>query len=68
MTEKTFETQCGTIHYWVSKDAEVSEPSLVFLSGLTADHRLFNKQIEYFERKYPVFVWGRSMRNCSRKN
>ena len=57
MTEKTFETQCGTIHYWISKDAEVSEPSLVFLPGLTADHRLFNKQIEYFEGKYPVFVW-----------
>lgn len=57
MKEKTFETQCGTIHYWISKDAEVSEPSLVFLPGLTADHRLFNKQIEYFEGKYPVFVW-----------
>ena len=57
MTEKTFETQCGIIHYWISKDAEVSEPSLVFLPGLTADHRLFNKQIEYFEGKYPVFVW-----------
>ena len=49
MIEKTFETQCGTIHYWISKDAKVSEPSLVFLPGLTADHRLFNKQIEYFE-------------------
>ncbi len=47
MTEKTFETQCGTIHYWISKDAEISKPSLVFLPGLTADHRLFNKQIEY---------------------
>ena len=57
MTEKTFETQCGTIHYWIRKDAEVSTPSLVFLPGLTADHRLFNKQIEYFEGKYPVFVW-----------
>ena len=58
MTEKTFETQCGTIHYWISsKDAEISEPSLVFLPGLTADHRLFNKQIEYFEGKCPVFVW-----------
>lgn len=30
---------------------------MVFLPGLTADHRLFNKQIKYFEGKYPVFVW-----------
>ncbi|MBQ5312223.1 MAG: alpha/beta hydrolase, partial [Oscillospiraceae bacterium] len=27
------------------------------LPGLTADHRLFDKQIEFFEGKYPVFVW-----------
>lgn len=30
---------------------------MVFLPGLTADHRLFDKQIEYFEDKYKVFVW-----------
>ena len=30
---------------------------MVFLPGLTADHRLFVKQIKYFEGKYPVFVW-----------
>ncbi len=30
---------------------------MIFLPGLTADHRLFDKQIEYFERRYPVFVW-----------
>lgn len=31
--------------------------TLVFLPGLTADHRLFGKQIEYFEGKCNVFVW-----------
>ena len=31
--------------------------TLVFLPGLTADHRLFDKQIAYFEDKYNVFVW-----------
>lgn len=31
--------------------------TLIFLPGLTADHRLFDKQIEYFEGKYAVFVW-----------
>lgn len=56
MTEKTFTTSLGIIHYWVNiLDAE--KPTLVFLPGLTADHRLFEKQIEYFENKYNVFVW-----------
>ena len=30
---------------------------MVFLPGLTADHRLFDKQIEYFKSRYNVFVW-----------
>lgn len=31
--------------------------TLLFLPGLTADHRLFNKQVEYFEQKCNVMVW-----------
>ena len=53
MKEKTCQTRCGTIRYWVS----VSNPdtiTLVFLLGLTADHRLFDKQIQYFENRYNV--------------
>lgn len=56
MTEKTHETTSGTIHYWINIiDAETT--TLVFLPGLTADHRLFEKQLQYFENKYNVFVW-----------
>jgi pimeloyl-ACP methyl ester carboxylesterase len=29
----------------------------VFLPGLTADHRLFDKQVAYFEGKNNVLVW-----------
>jgi pimeloyl-ACP methyl ester carboxylesterase len=57
MTEKVYGTQLGKIHYWINKDAENTDRQLVFLPGLTADHRLFEKQIAFFERKYPVFVW-----------
>ena len=57
MKEQIHETPCGQIRYWVGREAEHAEPQLVFLPGLTADHRLFDKQIEYFEGKYPVFVW-----------
>lgn len=57
MLERMYTTSCGTIHYWVNENAERKEPQLVFLPGLTADHRLFEKQIEHFERRYPVLVW-----------
>ena len=57
MMEKTYRTPKGIIHYWLGKKAERGVVSLVFLPGLTADHRLFERQIEYFEGKYPVFVW-----------
>ena len=56
MTEKVFKTSHGNIHYRVSCMQE-KKPQLVLLPGLTADHRLFDKQVEYFEDKYPLFVW-----------
>ena len=57
MVEKTYETSCGTIHYWIGKEADALGVSFIFLPGLTADHRLFDRQIAYFEKKCPVFVW-----------
>ena len=57
MVERVYETPYGGIHYFVNGSGEHAAPQLVFLPGLTADHRLFEKQIEYFEGKYPVFVW-----------
>ncbi len=57
MLEKTHQTELGAIHYWINIDSDSSMPTLIFLPGLSADHRLFEKQIEYFEEKYSVFVW-----------
>ena len=57
MIEKIHNTPCGNIHYWVCSKAEHSDVQLVFLPGLTADHRLFDKQIEHFEGRYPLLVW-----------
>ena len=57
MTEKTFLTPCGAIHYWVDRAGEGRRRGLVFLPGLTADHRLFQRQISHFAGKRPVLVW-----------
>ncbi len=56
MQERTYQTPCGTIHYWISKPFD-DGLTLVFLPGLTADHRLFDKQIEFFEGRRNVLVW-----------
>ena len=56
LKERAHQTRCGTIRYWV----DIVNPdayTLVFLPGLTADHRLFDRQIKYFEGKYNVLVW-----------
>lgn len=56
MTEKTYKTKSGIIHYWIDL-TDKNSITLAFLPGLTADHRLFNRQIAYFKNKYNVFVW-----------
>ncbi|MCR5589949.1 MAG: alpha/beta hydrolase [Lachnospiraceae bacterium] len=56
LTEKVYTTPCGDIHYWISQEG-VPGSQLVFLPGLTADHRLFEKQTAHFLGKRPLLVW-----------
>lgn len=56
MIERVYATPSGDIHYWVNL-VDNHAVTLVFLPGLTADHRLFQQQVEYFEGRYHVFVW-----------
>lgn len=55
MIEKVYQTPKGPIHYW--REQVQNRLSLVFLPGLTADHRLFEKQMAYFKGKYDLLVW-----------
>ena len=56
MVEREWRTECGTIRYWIGQ-GEASKPALVFLPGLTADHRLFERQTACFEGRWPLMVW-----------
>ena len=56
MTEKTYPTSCGTIHYWINEFLP-GRRTMVLLPGLTADHHLFDKQIEAFEDEFNFFTW-----------
>lgn len=57
MTEKIYRTDKGDIHFWISRVADPEGVTLVFLPGLTADHRLFDQQIAFFEGKRNLLVW-----------
>ncbi len=56
MREKTLETTSGTIHYWTNEICP-GRKTLVFLPGLTADHHLFDRQTEAFEKEYNLLTW-----------
>ncbi len=56
MIERQLVTGKGIIHYWVN-EMEDSRVTIVLLPGLTADRRLFERQIEYFCDKFRVLVW-----------
>lgn len=56
MIRKEYKTAKGNIIYWTN-DIRKDRKTLVFLPGLTADHRLFDKQVEYFKASCNVLVW-----------
>lgn len=63
--ENTYHTAYGVIHYWTSRK-EANKQWLVMLPGLTADHHLFDKQIEGLKDKYNCFVWDAPAHGLSR--
>ena len=64
MTEKTFSTPMGQIHYWTAEAP--GRPWLVFLPGLTADCRLFDKQTQAFSPRFNCLVWDAPAHGASR--
>ncbi|MBD5399984.1 MAG: alpha/beta hydrolase [Treponema sp.] len=55
MQKKYLSSKNGKTVYWIHKKENAR--SLVMLHGLTADHRLFDKQVDALREKYTVLVW-----------
>ncbi len=55
LREKTVSSNHGSTYYWANE--RKSAVSLVFLPGLTADHRLFEPQLLFFKEAFKVVVW-----------
>lgn len=65
MQHKQLITPNGTVHYWINRK-EISTECIVFTHGVTADHSMFEKQLEYFAEKYTVILWDVPLHGLSR--
>lgn len=66
MMEKHITSPRGDTYYWVAKCAAADTPALIFLPGLTANHHLFDKQVEFFAVEYTTIVWDAPAHGQSR--
>lgn len=66
MQQQAYVIPRGTIVYWISRAADSHSPWLVFLPGLSADHHLFDQQLEHFTESFNCFVWDAPAHGLSR--
>lgn len=71
MEHKTVNGAGGIVHYWVSRaEGNLQKANnsfaIVFTHGLTADHTMYEKQLEYFNNKYTLIVWDVPLHGLSR--
>lgn len=57
MKQMTINGIGGKVHYWISRPNNNSKGALVFTHGLTANHTMYERQVEYFKDDYVVITW-----------
>ncbi|PKM72732.1 MAG: alpha/beta hydrolase [Firmicutes bacterium HGW-Firmicutes-16] len=67
MTEhKKVESSNGVTHYWIGRNENKNAACIVFTHGVTANHIMFEKQIEFFSKDYTVITWDVPLHGISR--
>ncbi|MCB2353493.1 alpha/beta fold hydrolase [Clostridium estertheticum] len=64
MKHKSVKSERGITHYWINEIENAR--CIVFTHGLTANHMMFEKQVEYFSTKYTVITWDVPLHGESR--
>jgi len=65
MNEKKITTARGNVYYWISEGRK--DNCIVFCHGLTADHTLFDMQIEEWSKDYTVITWDMPLHGKSKE-
>lgn len=66
MEEQILQTAKGKVFYWRSDNWDVKRETILFLHGLTADHRMFDGQLSAFEEEYNLLTWDTPAHGKSR--
>lgn len=66
MEKKYIQSEQGRVYYWIDKNKDKSAKCIVFTHGLTANHSMFEKQVEYFSKEYTVITWDVPLHGLSR--
>ena len=66
MEHRQIESVGGVTHYWISRNEAHNQFCIVFTHGLTANHSMFERQVEYFSEKYTIITWDVPLHGDSR--
>ncbi len=65
MHQAILECKKGSVYYWYT-NIDFAKRTVFLLHGLTANHAMFDKQIEFLSDKYNVIVWDAPAHGKSR--
>jgi pimeloyl-ACP methyl ester carboxylesterase len=66
MIHKFIRSERGTVHYWINRNFNENARCIVFTHGLTANHMMFEKQVDCFSNEYTVITWDIPLHGESR--
>lgn len=66
MERKNINSKHGTVYYWVGGAPIKYSKCIAFTHGMTADHTMFDKQVEYFSKEYKIITWDVPLHGESR--
>lgn len=66
MEKKSINSEYGTTYYWLGGNQSKDSRCIVFTHGMTADHTMFDKQVECFTKEYKIIVWDVPLHGESR--
>lgn len=66
LEHKSIESKRGSVHYWISRSGREESKTIVFTHGLTANHMMFEKQVELFRQDFNIITWDVPLHGLSR--
>lgn len=66
MEHKQIKSENGIVHYWINRQTREDAECIIFTHGLTANHTMFEKQVDYFSKNHTVITWDVPLHGISR--